>query len=70
MDNKINEEFKPFENDQQAIVLGSEDNEFNIENGKKEITIYGQFSVKKGRAGNKKQLEEIIDVLTKIKNKI
>lgn len=68
----INEElnkFTPFENDSQATLIGPGDG-LNIENGTEIISIFGDISVCKGSVEDKEQLQEVIDLLNKIKDSI
>lgn len=60
-------EFKPFKNDHQAINVGPSDS-LSIENDFQTIAIYGDISVSKGDEDAKKALQDVIDVLTKIKD--
>lgn len=68
----INEElnkFKPFENDSQVTLIGPGDG-LNVENGTEMISIFGDISVCKGSKKDKEQLQEVIDLLNKIKDSI
>lgn len=65
----MTEEFKPFKNDHQAINVGPSDS-LSVENGFESIAIYGDISVTKGDKSDKQALEEVIKVLTKIKDSI
>lgn len=62
-------DFKPFKNDSQAVNVGPSDS-LSIENGLEEIAIYGDISVRKGDKDDKQALQEVIDMLEKIKNSI
>jgi len=68
----INEDlnkFKPFENDSQVTLIGPSDG-LNVENGTEMISIFGDISVCKGSKEDKEQLQEVIDLLNKIKDSI
>ena len=65
----MSENFKPFKNDHQAVNVGPSES-LSIENGLDSIAIYGDISVSKGNKDDKKSLEEVIDILTKIKDSI
>lgn len=65
----MSSEFKPFKNDHQAINVGPSDS-LSIENDYHTIAIYGDISVSKGDEDAKQALQDVIDILTKIKDAI
>jgi hypothetical protein len=57
-------EFKPFDNDSQSITIGK-GNGITFENGKDEITIYGDTSINKNSDPN--TIDILLEILTEIK---
>lgn len=61
---------KPFADNSAAVTITSGDeNELTIENGKEEITIYGDLTISKNETG-KEKAQRLAELLTKIANAI
>ncbi len=59
-------DFKPFDNDSQALTLCSEDDELNLENGTDVIVLPGTLTIDKHDPDSRANVEELHDALSKI----